>query len=196
MLTSDGRVRHLAADIDVNTIVNGFQAVRGTSTVTYSMVAECWPSANSSQHVIRAYRDVALCRSQNTGWKMPSGYIPCRNHMKNVLPEHVDIVGSIGICTRRLPECSRPTAVRIREGRVNGMKCVMVDWIVDLDLIPIFVSDGNLGLRDNLIWRDGIQCPIPVRDAKISGGLLPVLCVDCVCRSDLCGTLLQNLLIK
>lgn len=114
----------------------------------------------------------------------------------NVLLEHVDIVGSIGILARRLPECSLPTAVRIREGRVNGMKCVMVHWIVDLDLIPIFVGDGNLRLCDNLVRRDGIQGPIPKRDAKISSGLLPVLCVHCVCGSDLYGVLLQNLLIK
>lgn len=114
----------------------------------------------------------------------------------NVLLEHLNIVGSIGILTRRLPECSRPTAVRIREGWVDGMKFVMIQWIVDLDLFPIFTGDGNLRLRDNLIRRDGVQCPIPVRMAKISGGLLPVLCVDCVCRSDLFGLLLQNLLIE
>lgn len=70
MLTSDGRVCHLArsADIDVNTVVNAFQAVAGTSTVTYSMVAECWPSVYSCQHVVRACRDIALRRSHNTGF--------------------------------------------------------------------------------------------------------------------------------
>lgn len=69
MLTSERRVCHLArpADIDVNTVVNAFQAVAGTSTVTYSMVAECWPSVNSCQHVVRACCDIALRRSHNTG---------------------------------------------------------------------------------------------------------------------------------
>ena len=75
MLTSDGRVCHLARSthIDVDTVVNGFQAVTATSTIIYSMVAECWPSMNSSQHIVRAWRDVVLRRSHNTGWKMPSG---------------------------------------------------------------------------------------------------------------------------
>lgn len=103
----------------------------------------------------------------------------------NVLLEHRDIVGSTGILARRLPEGRLPTAVRIREGCVNGMKTVMVQWIVDCDFVPIFTGDGNLLLRDNLIRRDGVLCPIPERLAEISGGLLPVLCIDCVCRSDL-----------
>lgn len=83
ILTSYRRVWHLApsADIDVNTIVNAFYAVTLTSAVTWSMVAECWPGVNSSQHVVRAWRDIALCRSHNTGWKIPSKYIPRRNQM-------------------------------------------------------------------------------------------------------------------
>ena len=76
------------------------------------------------------------------------------------------------------------------------MKFVMVQWVFDFDLFPIFVSDGNLCLLDNLIRKDGVQCPIPERLAKINGGLLPVLCVDGVFRSDFFGPLLQNLLEK
>jgi hypothetical protein len=70
-LTGNGRVCHLAhsADIDVNTIVNGFQAVTGTSTVIHSMVAKCWPSVNSGQHVVSACRDIVLRRSQSTGYR-------------------------------------------------------------------------------------------------------------------------------
>lgn len=199
MLTSDSRVCHVApsADIDVNTVVNAFQAVTGTSTVTYSMVAECWPSVNSCQHVICAWRDIALRRSQNTGWNAIRVHSTQESYINlNVLLEHRDIVGSIGILARWLPECSRPTAVRIRERWVNGMKFVLVQWIVDCDFVPIFAGDGNLLLRDNLFWRDGVLCPIPERLAKFSGGLLPVLCVDCICRSDFFGQLLQNLLIK
>jgi hypothetical protein len=42
-LTGNGRVSHVAhsADIAVNTIVNDFQAITGTPTVTFSMVAKC-----------------------------------------------------------------------------------------------------------------------------------------------------------
>ena len=56
ILTGNGRVGHMAlsTDIDVNTIVNSFQAVTSTSAVTYSMVAECRPSSHSSQQVVRA----------------------------------------------------------------------------------------------------------------------------------------------
>ena len=56
ILTGDGGVRHLtiSADIDMNTIMNTLQTVAGTSTVTYSMVTECWPSLHSSQHVVGA----------------------------------------------------------------------------------------------------------------------------------------------
>ena len=76
------------------------------------------------------------------------------------------------------------------------MKFVLVQWIVDLDLVAIFVGDGNLRWLDNLIRRDGVHCPIPVRLAKISGGLQPIVWVDRVCCSDFQGILLQNLLIK
>ena len=76
------------------------------------------------------------------------------------------------------------------------MKTVMVQWIVDCDSLPIWTGNGNLLLRDNLIRRDGVACPIPERLAKISGGLLPALFVDCVCRSDFFSPLLQNLLIE
>lgn len=72
----------------------------------------------------------------------------------------------------------------------------MVQWIVDCDFVPIFTGDGNLLLRDDLIGGDGVLCPIPERLAQITGGLLPVFCIDCVCRSDLLGMLLQNLLIN
>lgn len=185
-----------STDIDVNTIVNGFQAVAATSTVTNSMVAECWPSTNSSQQVVGAGRNLVLRRRQNTGWKMPSGVYSTQESYVNVLLEHRDIVGSIGILAIRLSECSGPTAVRIREGLINGMKFVMFEWIVDFDLFSTFVGDGNLRVRDNLRRRDGVRCPIPVRLAKISGCFLPGLCVDCVCRSDFHGPLLQNLLIK
>ena len=56
-----------SANIDVNIVVNGFQAVGLTSTVTDGMIAECWPSMNSSQHVVGARRDLALIRRQRTG---------------------------------------------------------------------------------------------------------------------------------
>ena len=76
------------------------------------------------------------------------------------------------------------------------MKFVMVEWIVNFDLFSSVVGDDNLLLLDNLRRRDGVRCPIPIRLTKISGGFLPVLCVDCVCRSDFQRMLLQNLLIK
>lgn len=76
------------------------------------------------------------------------------------------------------------------------MKCVMVQWIVDLSLVPVGSGDGNLLLRDHLVRRGGVKCPIPERLAEISGSLFPVLCVDCVCSSNFLGMLLQSLLMK
>ena len=76
--------------------------------------------------------------------------------MKTVLLERLNIVGSIGTVARWLSECSRPIAVRIREGPVNGMKFVMQQWIVDCDLFSSIVGDLNLLLRDNLRRRDGV----------------------------------------
>jgi len=68
ILTSDGGVSHvaIAADIDVNAVMDGFQAIAGASTVTHTMVAERWPSLDSSQHVVRVRGDIGLRSSQDT----------------------------------------------------------------------------------------------------------------------------------
>ena len=76
------------------------------------------------------------------------------------------------------------------------MKFVMVQWIVDFDSPSIFVGDGNLLLLDNLSRREGVQCPIPVRLAKITSGLQPFFSVNLVIKSDSQGPGSQNLLIK
>ena len=57
----------LSANIDVNTIVNGFQAAAATSTVIDGMIAERRPSVNSGQQVVGARCDLALLRRQSTG---------------------------------------------------------------------------------------------------------------------------------
>ena len=65
IVTGDGRVCHmvLSANIDGNTIVNGFQAGTDASIVIHRMIAECWSSMNSSQQIVGAHRDIALLRS-------------------------------------------------------------------------------------------------------------------------------------
>ena len=62
----------------------------------------------------------------------------------NTLLKHHDIVGSIGIFTHGKPECSLPAAVRIFEGWVDRMEFVMVQWIINLELFPVFPGGGDL----------------------------------------------------
>jgi hypothetical protein len=114
----------------------------------------------------------------------------------NVRLEVRNVIGDVGISAVRLPERSRPAAVRIREGWVNRMKFVVVQWIVDISTCAVVYGDCNFLKRNNLVRRDGVVCPIPERLAKINGGLLPVRCVDCICRSNFLGPLLQNLLVE
>jgi hypothetical protein len=66
-LTRHSRITHLPipSNVNVDSIVNGFQTVAGASTVSNSVVTERRPGMNTRQHTVCARRYVRLGRTKN-----------------------------------------------------------------------------------------------------------------------------------
>jgi hypothetical protein len=83
-----------------------------------------------------------------------------------------------------------------RSERHRVLEFVPHQRVVNLDWLTVIISNRDTWTVNNDIGRNGVFCPIPERQSKLSGSLLPILLVHAKLLRGLDSFLLNDLLYQ
>lgn len=103
---------------------------------------------------------------------------------------------ALSICrgSLRVPERGSPLRVRAGERRVDGVKRISQKRILHRRWLAVRTGDSHLGHGDDLCWRNGIGCPVPIWHTKLLGCIVPGCAVHSVLLGNFKRMPVQNLL--